>query len=331
VRIAIAVCLLLSGCRGSSERIRVRIADIGPGLQMVNFPVSFAEALGYYNEEGLDVTLEKFQSSARTMQALIGGSADAASMGYSLTIQVAAQGQHVRSFFVAGRRASNVLVVAPAASKRIRRVEDLKGRVVGVSAPGAPVHLWTNYYLAAHGIGSSDISFVGIGIGQSAIASLESGRIDAGSLSGGDHILFIRRNPSARILVDGTSPEVMRETFGGDLYANGIFAAKQEWLGRNPDTARRLGRALVRTQKWILTHTPEEIRERLPDSLRTRDASLDTEIIRWGRASYTTDGRMPNGAPEAMKRFLDATVDNVRDSRIDLAGTWTNEFLPEAK
>jgi hypothetical protein len=40
---------------------------------------------------------------------------------------------------------------------------------------------------------------------------------------------------------------------------------------------------------------------------------------------------MPKGAPEATRRFLDATIDKVRDSKIDLAATWTNEYLPGAK
>jgi hypothetical protein len=46
---------------------------------------------------------------------------------------------------------------------------------------------------------------------------------------------------------------------------------------------------------------------------------------------FTPDGAMPKGAPEALKRFLDVTVDKVRDSKIDLSATWTNEFLPESK
>ena len=40
---------------------------------------------------------------------------------------------------------------------------------------------------------------------------------------------------------------------------------------------------------------------------------------------------MPKGAPETMKQFLDATVEKVRDAKIDLAKTWTNDFLPGAK
>ena len=45
----------------------------------------------------------------------------------------------------------------------------------------------------------------------------------------------------------------------------------------------------------------------------------------------TADGRMPAGAPEAMRRYVAATVENVRNAKIDLAATWTNEYLSEER
>ena len=102
-------------------------------------------------------------------------------------------------------------------------------------------------------------------------------------------------------------------------------------MDRNPDTARRLARALARANQWIVTHTPEEIRERFPEGLRSEDAAADIEIIRWSLPTYTAGGRMPEGAPEAMKRVLDVTLDKVRNAKIDLGATWTNAFLPEGK
>jgi NitT/TauT family transport system substrate-binding protein len=58
---------------------------------------------------------------------------------------------------------------------------------------------------------------------------------------------------------------------------------------------------------------------------------VDLEIIRWSLPMFTPDGKMPKGAPEAVKHFLDATIDSVRNSKIDLAATWTNQFLQESQ
>ncbi len=326
-----ALCLLLAGCGAKSGNIRVRITDVGPGLQPQYLANTLAQSLGFYKKEGLDVTIETVPSAAKSMQALIGGSVDVGCITYMQTIQLAAEGQHVRTFFIGMQRAFNVLVVSPRASRKIARIEDLKGATIGIPSPGSPSHLWLNYYLAARGVRPAEVNTVAIGVAASAVAAVESGRIDAAVLAGGDHLRLLRREPSLRILVDGSLPEVMRDTFGGNLYASGALAAKQEWLERNPEIARRLARAAGAALQWIRSHTPEEIRDHLPESARSQDAEGDLEIIRWSLGGFTPDGKMPVGAPEAMKRYLDATVDNVRSAKINLAETWTNEFLPQVK
>ena len=213
----------------------------------------------------------------------------------------------------------------------IHRIEDLKGLVIGVPAPGAPAFQWLHFVLRAHGLLPTDVSTPAIGVSASAIAALDRGQVDAAATQGGDHIRMLQRLPQARVLLDATTPEGMRATFGTELYAGGAVAAKQEWLDHNPDTARKLARAIQRALKWLATQTPEEIRAHLPESVRSQDAAADVGVIRWSLPGLTAGGRMPEGAPEAMKRYLDATVESVRDSKIDLAATWTNEFLPESK
>jgi len=331
MRVLVVACLLLTACGARSGNVAVQIANIGSGLQTFCMPVTIASTLGYYKQEGLDATLVNLPSNAKTLEALIGGSVDVAVIHSQQTIQMAAEGQRVQSFFVLNRRDTKVLIVSPAAAGRIRRAEDLKGKLIGVSAPGSSAHQWVIRYLAVHGIRAGDVSVIGIGLGASAVAAVESGRIDAAGLTGGDQFPLLRRHPDLRILVDSSTPEGTREIYGSDAYAGGTLSAKQEWLDRNPETARRISRALQRALQWIATHSPEEIRERLPDGFRSPDAALDLEVIRWSLPFFTAGGTMPKGAPESMKRFLDATVEKVRDSKIDLAATWTNQFLPEPK
>ena len=329
--IFLALCVGLAGCGSKSGVPKVRIANLGVGLQTMHMPISLAQTLGYFKEEGIDVTLENLPSNSKTLQALVGGSVDVAGIAYMQTIQMAAEGQRLRTFFLMTQRSSAVLVVAPAANAQIRRAEDLKGAVIGVPSPGSPTHVNINYFLLRHGVKSTEVSAVGIGVAASAVAAVESGRIDAAAVSNGDHFRLLRRDPSLRILLDTSSAEGMRDAYGTDVLPVGALAAKAEWLDRNPDTARRLARALARANQWILTHTPVEIRERFPEGLRSEDAAADIEIIRWSLPGITAGGRMPEGAPEAMKRVLDAAIDNVRNAKIDLGATWTNAFLPEGK
>ena len=331
MKILVVACLLLAGCGGKGENRKIKIAFIGSGLQTQQMPVILAQQLGYYKDEGLDVTLESLSSNTKTMQSLVGGSVDAAAVAYSQTIQMAVEGQRIRAFFVMVSRNSVFLVVSPAATGRIKRIEDLKGATIGVPSPGAPNHLFVNYHLTKHGVQPSEVTAVGVGVGASAVAAFESGRIDASAVAGGDHLLLLKRHPNLRILAENSTPEGMRSTYGAETFAGSSLAAKQEWLDQNPEQSRRLARALLRTQQWIATHSPEKIREQLPEAMHSQDAALDVQIIAWSLAAFNPDGRMASSTPEVSRRYLDATIEKVRDAKIDLAATWTNEYLPEPK
>lgn len=328
--VILLLCALLAGCGGGKGNAKVRVALAGSGLQTFSLPLVLAHGLGYYKEQGVDVELETLPSIGKALQALVGGSVDVAGVSYPQTLQLAAEGQPLRSFFIMARRGSMAVVISPPVTDRYRRAEDLKGAQIGVTSPGGASHLFANYYLAAHGLGAADFRTANIGLGASALAAMESGRVDAAAVSGGDHLRLRRRFPNLRVLVDSSTPEGMREIYGGDTFAGGV-AAKPEWLQSNTDTARRMARALRQTLEWIASHKAEEIRERLPEGFRTSDAGADLEVIDWGRGTYTADGRMPPGAPEAMKKYVEATVESVRKARIDLAATWTDEYLPEGK
>jgi NitT/TauT family transport system substrate-binding protein len=154
----VAVGLLVAGCGAhKSGNIRVRIGNAGNGLQTWCLPIMLAHSLGYYKEEGLDVSLENLPSGAKSLQALVGGSVDVAGFLYERNLEMAAEGQHVRSFFIMTRRDGRVLIVAPKANERVRRAEDLKGGLIGVSTFGAGNHQLANYYLAAHGVRPSEV------------------------------------------------------------------------------------------------------------------------------------------------------------------------------
>src|SRR4029077_4773203 len=70
----------------TGEKARhVRIA-IGGQNQMVYLPTTLAQELGFYHDEGIDAELQDFAGGAKSLQALVGGSADVVSGFYYHTI-----------------------------------------------------------------------------------------------------------------------------------------------------------------------------------------------------------------------------------------------------
>ena len=145
--------LLLAACAGKPGAQKVRIAVGGVGLQMYNLPITLAEALGYYKEEGVDVELENLGSLPKALQALVGDSADVASLSHFQNIQLAAEGQHTRSFFVCSRRAGVICLAAPSDGKMPPGASEGMKRLIEFTIPSvrdAKIDLsstWTNDFL----------------------------------------------------------------------------------------------------------------------------------------------------------------------------------------
>ena len=60
------------------EKPALTIAVGGKNL-LYYLPLSVAESLGYFKNEGLDVTIADFAGGSRALQAVVGGSADVVS------------------------------------------------------------------------------------------------------------------------------------------------------------------------------------------------------------------------------------------------------------
>ena len=192
--ISAALLLLLTGC-ASRQAPEIRIA-VGGAEQLVYLPTTLAQQLGFYEAEGVRVKLESFPGGAKSLQALLGGSADVVSGFYDHTLQMAAEGRRLKAFALMLHYPGMALVVAPQKSGTIHRIEDLKGAAVGVTAPGSSTHMLINYLLVKHGLTPGDISAIGIGGGAGAAAAVERGKVDAAIVTDPVLTQLVKRNPN---------------------------------------------------------------------------------------------------------------------------------------
>ena len=320
-----ALLAILAGCGGHSGGIPVQLVTTAGATG--HLPAELAETLGFYRQEGLAVTITRMSSSAKVMEALIGGSADVACAGQQHLIQLAAEGKSVRAFVAEFNNPGYSLVVSPAAPGKIRHIEDLKGEIVGVSAPGGGHHTFLNYVLVSRGIAPQDVSIVSIGVGAPSLAALERGRVTAAVADLVTISLLKRRYPNLIVLADTSTREGMRKIFGGETSYQYTLCAKPEWLERNPDKARRLAAAIVHTLRWIREAPPEQIREKLPAASRTEDVQADLEALRIAAPFFSADGVISPESARVAREAAAATLPKIHTASIDLSQTYTNEWV----
>ena len=226
--IAGCIFVLLTGCgtrRAAPGPVPIRMA-VGGRAQLIYLSATLGHELGYYYDEGLAVTLQDFPGGAKSLEALLGGSTDVVCGFYDHTIQMAAQGRELRAFVEMLRYPG---LVAVAAAPGIASIGDLKGKIVGVSAPGSSTHMFLNYLLATHGLKPDDVSTASIGMSATAVAAVTRGKVDAAIMTDPALEIVQKHGATVRILADTRTAEGVRQVFGVDTYPSVVLYSTAQW------------------------------------------------------------------------------------------------------
>ena len=309
------------------EKPRLTLAVGGKNL-LYYLPLTIAEQRGYFKAEGLDVNIVDFAGGARALQALVGGSADVVSGAFEHTVNMQAKGQRLRAFVLQGRAPQIVLGVNPKTMAGYKTVADLKGKKIGVTAPGSSTNVMVNFILAKAGLKPSDVSIIGVGAAQGAAAAMRAGQIDA--LSNLDPVItLLQRSGDLKIVSDTRIVAEAERVFGGPMPA-GCLYAPQGFIDKNPATVQALANALVRADRWIQGAGPSEIITNVPESYLLGDRAVYIDAFLAAKGALSPDGSFPEKGADTALRALASIDPEVGKAQIDLAAVWTNDFVRRA-
>jgi NitT/TauT family transport system substrate-binding protein len=314
--------------QGKLEKSKVSIA-VGGKAAFYYLPLTIAEQLGYFKAEGLEVEISDFAGGARALQSLVGGSADVVSGAYEHTINMQSKNQFIQSIVLMGRAPQIAMGVSTKALPNYRALSDLRGKKIGVSAPGSSTNMVANLVLSRAGIKASDVSYVGVGTSAGALAALRSGQIDA--MSNTDPVMtMLEQKGDVKIISDTRTLKGTQEVFGGPMPA-ACFYTHTEFVQRNPNTCQALANAIVHSLKWLQTAGPSDIIKTVPEGYLLGDRALYLASFNKVREAIALDGIMSDEGPRTALKALTSFDPSIKAERIELAKTYTNEFARRAK
>jgi len=302
---------------------------VGGKTTLYYLPLTIAEQLGYFKDEGLTVEIQDFPGGSRSLQALLGGSADVVSGAYEHTIVMQTNAQKLEAFVLQGTNPGISLGIAKAKAAGYSWPKDLKGMRVGVTAPGSSTQMMVNHLLASVGLTPDDVSIVGVGTGAQAIAAMRSGELDA--ISNGEPVMMLLEKQGLITIVnETTTAKGAREVFGGSLPAACLYA-KRSFVEHNPHTIQALTNAIVRALKWLKTATPEQVAQTVPPEYLLGDRTLYLDAFMRVRAVYSQDGIFSAAAVKMSYQVLLQHNAAVRRAPVlFLNETYTNSFVQNA-
>lgn len=156
-----------------------------PAESPIEYPHRVAQALGYYEEEGLDVTVEYAGGSSEVIQQLLGGSGEIGVTCAGAIIEGLSQGfTEMRPVF--NTVYGSIFGIAVPGDSDISEIADLKGKTIGISDPAGGEVPIVRGLLKEAGLSEDDVNLLPIGEATAVGArAIEQGQVDAlgGSLS----------------------------------------------------------------------------------------------------------------------------------------------------
>jgi NitT/TauT family transport system substrate-binding protein len=324
----LALTLALGGVmQAQAQGIEKKQITLGVGgkTALYYLPLTICERLGYFKEQGLDVTINDFRGGAQSLQALVGGSVDVVTGAYEHTIRMQAKGQDIRAVIELGRFPGIVVGLRKDKAAGYRSAANLKDTKIGVSAPGSSTNFFVMYLMAKAGLKPTDASYIGVGIGPSAVAAMKKGEIDA--LSNLDPMMTkLEQDGDIKVIADSRTEEGTRAIFGGSNPA-AVLYVKRDFIDRNPNTVQALVNAFYKTLKWLETATPAEIAAAVPEEYFLGDKALYMAAVAANKPAYSLTGVIPVAGMQSAADMLLAFDEEIKGAKVDLAQTFDDRFV----
>jgi NitT/TauT family transport system substrate-binding protein len=310
------------------QQTHVAIAVGGVTGQMDKLPYAVAIHRGFFKEEGLDVESIDFNSGAKALEAMIGGSADITQAAYEHVPRLQAKGIDLVAFALFSRYPANVLMIPKVRAADIHGIPALKGKLIGITSPGSATQSFFALVMKKHGMGLDCCSYVAVGAGPTAVAALRAGRLDA-LVTLDPNTTVLTSAGDVVILADSRTAAGTREYYGGDDMISSLYG-KRSWVTAHPGTAQALTNGIAHAMHWLRTATLDEIVDAMPKEYWMGDRTLYRMVVETNLASFLWDGIGTEAA--ARNAFSSVTVlePELRNATVDLSRTFTNDFMIKA-
>lgn len=278
-------------------------------------PVDVGVKTGIFAKHGLDVQIANFSGGGKLHQAMEAGSID---IGAGAGPELALLAKGAAEIAVANHFPPVTFIgIAVPADSPVRKVDDLKGKKIGVSSSGSLTY-WLALNLAKKkGWGPDGVEIVPIGNGAASIvAAFRTHAVDA-DVAATSIVFNMEADNVGRLLIPASQYE-------GNLAA-GVIYARNQLVASNPDAIRRFLAGLFDTLDFMRTHKDETVAIEsavtgFPPAVQAKEYDLTI-------GSFSKTGKFD---AESLANLEQSFTDlKLVDGPVDMTKLYTEQFLPK--
>lgn len=163
-----------AAAQGKRVRLAYGVAAIDPSTAPW---LSAAKTAGFWQEEGLDVQVTGFSGAGPALQLLANAQVDAVFTGTPDMLRLREEGLPIRT--VANAYDSNHIYPVVLADSPIQKIQDFRGKKMGIQTMTGSIALWTKVLLQSNGLTLNDLAaMIPVGTGAPAVHAIKSGQVD---------------------------------------------------------------------------------------------------------------------------------------------------------
>ena len=284
--------------RSAAVAQTAKVLVSAPSRSLTWFPAHLTREKGFYRAEGLDVDFVVMKPQV-ALQALIAGD-----VGYTTalgsTMRAGVRGLPLRVVMTIADKPLFTLMARPG----INSVEELKGKLVGISSFGASSDTLARAVLRRYKLDPNrDVKILALGGGTNRIAAMKTGAVDA-ALIEAPYNVMLEREGFRKIL------------FVGDLIPSPLagFGTTLEKIRKQPDEVQQLVRATLRGIQYAKTNKQESVRAIMKWADMDQsfaEGSYEMAVTSWSN----TGAANPQGVQIAMEEIkIEQKLETLPDS-----------------
>lgn len=300
-------------------------------ISSVAAPYAVATKMGWFKEEGIEVSLVPLASSADCVKNVTTKEIPFAVADVSALAVARIQGLKAKTYYTAYQ--GNIFGIAVPADSPVQKISDLRGKTIGLIAMGGPGLLLAKALVATAGLNpEKDVNFAVAGEGAQTAAMVKRKQVDALSQYDAQYVMVENAGVKLRML----------DTKEIDRYPSNGFLALEETLRTRRKDAIGLARAYAKGTIFTITNPEAAVRifyEVFPaqkpigkdeaTALRDEIKILQARIPKWKleRGGVKRWGESPEANYVAYIDFL--LKWGVIKQKVEIKDLITNELIDE--
>lgn len=256
------------------------------GIQLGHIREFVAHGLGFYEEEGLNVSLQPSPGSSQQIQYMLAGQGTGGSIDMHMIVGLRKKEPGKPMVAVYSHLPASVYGIGVLEGGPVQKLEDLKGRTAGVPTRASGTYPFLLAAARLANLSEDDFEIVPVGFGPTASQALISGRIQliSATISGLNMLRYLSNTtdawkfrrievpmdawPTNAMIFTKDEVENERDKVVGVLRA---FAKAHVFVSENPEAALRI------------------VQKQYPELVEERDMERNIQLVKWSmEETYST-------------------------------------------